>query len=155
MDDGAARPAVITRLGWIRRQQAKFADEERQSPREYVSRESHYYLGDRYLLNVLYEDREPKVVVRNNRTIDLIVRPDSDEAQRERVLLTWYQAQLKQIKTAWGTWNPKARRIWLHLELIKKPSDCLKYIVVHEMVHLLERTHNGRFVAHMDRFLPR
>ena len=178
VDDEAVRLAVITRLAWIKRQQAKFAGQERQSAREYISRESHYYLGDRYLLNVIYRDGPPKVVIRNKATIDLVVRIDSDTAQRERVLLAWYRKQLKQMlppliakweailgvnvaewgvkemKTRWGTCNPAARRIWLNLELIKKPLNCLEYIIVHEMVHLLERHHGDRFVAYMDSFMP-
>ena len=107
------------------------------------------------------------------------MRPGSDTVRREQVLLGWYRRQLKELippliahwepilgvqvaawgvkamKTRWGTCNPAARRIWLNLELVKKPPDCLEYIVEHEMVHLLERGHGDRFVAHMDRFLPR
>lgn len=178
VDDEAVRLAVIARLPWIRRQQGRFAQQERQSPREVVSGESHYFQGRRYLLNVVYRDGVPAVAVRNNTTLDLFVRPGSDTAQRGRVLLTWYRRQLqqlipplvakweaiigvqvaewrvKQMKTRWGTCNPDARRIWLNLELIKKPVSCLEYIVVHEMVHLLERRHNDRFVALMDRFMP-
>jgi len=178
VDDEAVRLAVISRLTWIKRQQARFAAQERQSEREYVSRESHYYLGDRYLLNVIYRDGPPKVVIRNKATIDLVVRIDSDTAQRERVLLAWYRKQLKQMippliakwenimgvqvaewgvkemKTRWGTCNPEAGRIWLNLELIKKPVNCLEYVIVHEMVHLLERKHNDRFAAHMDALMP-
>lgn len=178
VDDEAVRLAVIARLAWIRRQQAKFVGQERQSAREYLSRESHYYLGDRYLLNVIYQDGPPKVMVCSNKTIDLVVRDGSDPVHRERVLLAWYRKQLKQMiapfiakwepimgvqvaewgvkemKTRWGTCNPEARRVWLNLELIKKPVSCLEYIVVHEMVHLLERQHGDRFVAHMDRLMP-
>ena len=178
VDDEAVRLAVISRLTWIRRQQARFEKQERQSAREYVSGESHYYQGTRYLLNVIYRDGVPKVTVRNNTTIDLFVRPGSDTAQRERVMLAWYRRQLKQLvpplvakweaivgvevaewrvkqmKTKWGTCNPAAGRIWLNLELIKKPVACLEYIIVHEMVHLLERRHNDRFVAYMDKFMP-
>ena len=178
VDDEAVRLAVISRLTWIRRQQTKFEKQERQSAREYVSGESHYYQGNRYLLNVIYRDGVPKVVVRNNTTIDLFVRPGSDTAQRERVMLAWYRRQLKQLvppliakweaiigvevaewrvkqmKTRWGTCNPEAGRIWLNLELVKKPVACLEYIIVHEMVHLLERQHNDRFVAYMDKFMP-
>lgn len=178
VDDEAVRLAVISRLPWIRRQQGKFAHQERQSAREYVSGESHYYLGRRYLLNVVYRASVPTIAVRNNTTLDLFVRPGSDTAQRERVLLAWYRRQLKQLvpplvakweaimdvqvaewrikqmKTRWGTCNPDAGRIWLNLELIKKPASCVEYIVVHEMVHLLERRHNDRFVATMDKFMP-
>lgn len=178
IDDEAVRLAVVSRLAWIKRQRAKFEGQERQSAREVVSGESHYYLGRRYLLNVLYHDGPPKVTLRNATTIDLLVRTGSDAARRERVLLAWYRKQLKQLippliarwepvmgvqvadwgvkqmKTRWGTCHPQAGRIWLNLELIKKPVNCLEYIVVHEMVHLLERHHNDQFVAYMDRFLP-
>ncbi len=178
MSDDAIRLALVSRLGWIRKQQARFAGQERQSAREYVSGESHYYQGGRYLLNVVYRGGPSAVVLRNKTILDLFVRPGSDTAQRERVLLGWYRRQLKEMippliarwepivgvevtewgvksmKTRWGSCNPQARRIWLNLELIKKPSDCLEYVVVHEMVHLLERRHNDRFVALMDQFLP-
>jgi predicted metal-dependent hydrolase len=178
VDDEAVRLAVISRLAWIKRQQSKFDGQERQSAREYVSRESHYYQGNRYLLNVVYHDAPPKVVIRNKTTLDLFVRTGSDTAQRERALLAWYRKQLKQMippliakweeiigvevadwgvkqmKTKWGTCNIEARRIWLNLELVKKPVHCLEFIIVHEIVHLLERHHNDRFVAHMDNFMP-
>jgi len=178
VDDEAVRLAVISRLAWIKRQQAKFEGQERQSAREYVSGESHYYQGNRYLLNVVYHDAPPKVVIRNKTTLDLFVRRGSDTAQRERVLLAWYRKELKQMvpplivkwetiigveiadwgvkqmKTKWGSCSIEARRIWLNLELIKKPAHCLEYIVVHEMVHLLERHHDDRFIAYMDQFMP-
>ena len=178
VNDEAVRLAVISRLAWIKRQQAKFDGQERQSAREYVPGESHYYQGRRYRLNVVYRDGLPKVAVRNRTTLDLCVRTDSDAAQRERVFLTWYRGQLKamippliakwepilgvtiaewgvkQMKTRWGTCTIEARRIWLNLELVKKPALCLEYILVHEMVHLLERHHNDQFTAHMDKFMP-
>ncbi len=178
VDDEAVRLAVISRLAWIKRQQAKFVAQERQSAREYVSGESHYFLGDRYRLNVIYHDGAPQVVIRNKTIMDLVVRTGSDTAQRERVLLEWYRKQLKLIvpsllakwgpivgvqvaewgvkrmKTRWGTCNIQARRIWLSLELIKKPVGCIEYVLVHELVHLLERQHNDRFKAHMSRCMP-
>jgi predicted metal-dependent hydrolase len=178
VDDEAVRLFAVSKLGWIRRQQAQFAEQERQSAREYVSGESHYYQGRRYLLNVVYHDGPPRVVVRNNTTMDLYVRTGSDTARRERVLLEWYRAQLKaavppllakwepvvgvqvadwrirRMKTKWGTCTIEARRIWLNLELAKRSVRCLEYIIVHEMVHLLERGHTERFTAYMDRFLP-
>jgi predicted metal-dependent hydrolase len=178
LSDDAVRLAVISRLSWIKKQQAQFAGQERQSAREYVSGESHYYQGNRYLLNVVYHDGPSAVIIRDKTTLDLIVRVGSDTARRERVLLDWYRVQLKEMvpplvvkweavmgvevaewgvkhmKTLWGACNPDARRIWLNLELVKKPVGCVEYIVVHEMVHLLERRHNTRFVALMDEFLP-
>jgi len=178
LDDDAVRLLVITRLGWIKRQQAKFASQPRQTEREYVSGESHYFLGYRYLLNVEYKDAPPKVSIRNKTTIDLIVRPNSDPETRERILNAWYPRELKaivpaiiakweaiigvqitewgikQMKTKWGTCNISARRIWLNLELVKKPIHCIEYVIVHELVHLLERHHNDRFTDFMDKFLP-
>ena len=178
VDDEAVRLAVISKLGWIRRQQLKFAEQERQSEREYVSGESHYFQGKRYLLNVIYREGTPKVILRNNTKLDLFVRPGSDNLQREYVMLKWYRKQLKQaapplfakwevqigvkaaewgikqMKTKWGSCNIEAKRIWLNLELIKKPNRCLEYIIVHELVHLLERHHNDRFMGFMDSFMP-
>jgi predicted metal-dependent hydrolase len=178
VNDEAVRLFIISKLAWIKRHQAKFEGQERQSAREYVSGESHYYQGRRYLLNVIYQKGSPAVILRNNTTMDLFVRPDSDTSQRERVLIAWYRQRLKeeivpliakwepiigvkvaewgvkQMKTKWGTCNTRAHRIWLNLELIKKPLHCLEYVIVHEMVHLLERLHNDRFFGYMTSFMP-
>ncbi|MEK6697372.1 MAG: SprT family zinc-dependent metalloprotease [Candidatus Deferrimicrobiota bacterium] len=178
VNDEAVRMAVVTRLAWIKRQRAKFAGQNRQSAREFISGESHYFLGRRYRLNVVVQYGPAHVAIRNNRTIDLFVREGSDTAQRERVLLAWYRQQLKELippliqkweaivgvkvaewgvkrmKTKWGACNIKVRRIWLNLELAKKPVQCLESIIAHEMVHLLERHHNDRFTALMDGFMP-
>ena len=178
VNDEAVRLFVISRLPWIARQQAKFEGQERQSAREYVSGESHYYQGHRYLLNVIARSAAPAVSIRNHTIIDLCVRPGSERAERERVLIAWYRQRLKeeiapliaqweatlgvevagwgvkQMKTRWGTCNTEARRIWLNLELIKKPVHCLEYIVVHELLHLLERHHNERFTAALTQCMP-
>ena len=178
VNDEGVRLFTISRLAWIKRQQAKFQAQERQSEREYVSGESHYYQGHRYLLNVMYQKGTPTVVIRNNKFLDLCVRIDSDTAERERVLTAWYRQRLKeeiapliekweaiigvqvdewgvkQMKTKWGTCNSKAGRIWFNLELSKKSVHCVEYIIVHEMVHLFERHHNERFIAYMNRFMP-
>src|SRR6266568_1648884 len=150
VNDEAVRLFTISKLTWIKRQQAKFEGQERQSAREYVSGESHYYQGNRYLLNVMYHEGLPAVIIRNNKTMDLVVRPGSDTSKRERILIAWYRQQLKeeiapliakweaiigvkvaewgvkQMKTRWGTCNIEARRIWLNLELVKKPVHCLE-----------------------------
>ena len=178
LDDEAVRLAVITRMAWIHRQRAKFEAQVRQSAREYVSGESHYYWGNRYLLNVVYENGPPCVAVRNKTWMDLRVRAGSDTATRERVVQEWYRARLKEaippliakwepvvgvevadwrvkrMKTRWGTCTAEAGRIWLNLELVKKPVRCLEYVIVHEMMHLLERLHGERFVALMDEAMP-
>lgn len=178
LTDESIRLAVIERWSWIRKQQAGFDQQSRQSQREMVSGESHYFRGKRYRLKVVYEDVPPVVRVASQDWLELQVRPGSDRAKREAVLQGWYRQQLreaipgliakyealmgvevaefgiKRMKTRWGTCNIGARRIWLNLELAKKPRECLEYVVVHEMVHLLERYHNDRFKSLMDTFYP-
>jgi hypothetical protein len=179
MNMDSIRLFVISKISWIKRQQSKFKNQERQPEREYVSGESHYFLGQRYLLNVIYTNkRKQGVEIRNKRYIDLYVRENTPKYLRERVMIEWYRKKLKELippliakwepiigvkvkefgvkrmKTRWGTCNPKAKRIWLNLELAKKSPTCLEYVVVHEMVHLLERHHNERFKAYMDKFIP-
>jgi predicted metal-dependent hydrolase len=178
VSDEAVRLAVVSRLGWIKRQRAKFAGQDRQSSREYVSGESHYFLGRRYRLTMIERAGPPRVVIRNSRMIDLFVRAGSDSATRERVFQAWYRRELrsraaplierwaqvmdiplplwgiKRMKTKWGACNIRARRVWLNLELIKKPPQCIEYIVVHELVHFVERHHNERFARLMDSLLP-
>lgn len=178
IDDDAVRLFAISKLSWIRNQKAKFQAQERQTKREYVTGESHYFEGNRYLLDVIYHNAPPKVEVRNKKYIDLYVRTGSDAEQREQVLREWYreklkekipallekwesitglkanQWQVKQMKTKWGTCNIKAKRIWLNLELAKKSNLCVEYIIVHELVHLLERHHNDRFKQLMTKFMP-
>ncbi len=178
LDDDAVRLAVISRLGWIRRKQAEFEQQDRQSRREFVTGESHYFEGRRYRIDVTEHDGPPTVRLLNNTTMALSVRPGADRDKREAVLHRWYRRQLRdrlpallakwepkvgvqiaevrirKMKTCWGTCNRDARRIWLNLELAKKPASCLEYIVVHEMVHLIERHHNDRFRDLMDRLIP-
>jgi predicted metal-dependent hydrolase len=178
VSDDAVRLAVIGKLGWIRRQRARFEAQPRQSAREMVSGESHYFLGRRYRLRVIERDATADVTLRNKSTLELQVRPASTARQRNRILHQWYRQQLKalippliekwqtalgvtvaewgvkRMKTRWGTCNIEAQRIWLNLELAKKPVQCLEYIVAHELVHLIERNHNDRFVFIMEKHLP-
>ena len=174
----AIQMAVISRLGWIRRQQAAFERQERQSQREFVTGESHYFRGRRYRLDVVEQDAPSKIWLPNNTKIALSVRPGADRKAREAVIQRWYrqhlrtqlppllekwepklgvsvnEVRIRKMKTLWGSCNVEAKRIWLNLELAKKPESCLVYVLVHEMVHLLERDHSDRFHALMDRFLP-
>jgi predicted metal-dependent hydrolase len=178
VSDEAVRLAVIDKLGWIKRQKAKFAEQPRQSQREMVNGESHYFLGQRYRLRVHPHDGTPHVAIRGIATLDLFVRPSITTEQREAALLRWYREQLKvlippllekwqpilgvqvadwgvkKMKTKWGSCNPTSRRVWFNLELAKKPVMCLEYIVVHELVHLLERHHSERFAALMEAHVP-
>lgn len=178
VSDDAVRLAVIGKLGWIKRQQANFEAQSRQSWREMISGESHYFLGQRYRLRVVAHNGRGKVALRNKATLELSVRPESRAEQRERVLQRWYREQLKallppliekwqrligvqvaawgikRMKTKWGSCSVEARSIWLNLELAKKPAGCIEYIVAHELMHLIERHHNARFTALMDKNLP-
>jgi predicted metal-dependent hydrolase len=169
---------AISKLEWIKQQQTKLRAQERETPREYMDRESHYVWGTRYLLTVSESDEPPAIEVKHSRML-LRVRPRTDEDKRRALVEEWYREQLKEavppllarwqprlgvrverffvqrMKTKWGSCNRKARTIRLNTELAKKPAECLEYIVVHELVHLLEPTHNARFVARMDRFMPK
>lgn len=178
LDDDAVRLAVISRIGWIRRKRAEFEEQDRQSQREFVTGESHYFRGRRYRLNVVEHHGRPGVHLLNNTTMELRIRPGDNRDAREAILHRWYRRQLrdqlpsllakwerkidvkvaevriKKMKTRWGSCNVKDRRIWINLELAKKPAMCLEYILVHEMVHLLERNHSDRFRDLMDMFMP-
>lgn len=178
VNDEAVRLAVIDKLGWIKRQRAQFARQPRQSEREMVNGESHYFMGRRYRLRVHEVDGPARVALRGIASMDLFVRPGASMEKREAVLLDWHRSTLrssiadllanwqpklgvqvagwgiKKMKTKWGSCNVGARRIWLNLELAKKPPQCLEYIVVHELVHLLERKHSERFSKLMDLYLP-
>ncbi len=171
------RVFAISKLDWIKAQQTKLREQERETPREYVDRESHYVWGRRYLLRVIEIDEPPSIELEHSGML-LRVRPRTDEVKRQALVEEWYREQLKEavppllarwqprlgvtverffvqrMKTKWGSCNHKARTIRLNTELAKKPAECLEYIVVHELVHLLEPTHNTRFVALMDRFMP-
>jgi hypothetical protein len=172
------RVFAISKLDWIKQQQTKLREQERETPREYVDRESHYVWGKRYLLTVSESDEPPSVELKHSRMV-LRMRPGTAERRRQALMEAWYREQIKQavplllarwqplmgvrverffvqrMKTKWGSCNHKARTIRLNTELAKKPAECLEYIVVHELVHLLEPTHNARFVALMDRFMPK
>jgi predicted metal-dependent hydrolase len=176
--DDAVRLAVIGKLGWIKRQQAKFEAQPRQSPREMVSGETHYFLGRPCRLRWIDGAGPARVVVCARGILEMAGPPDSTQAERQEAILRWYRRELqsrmppllerwqrtlgveaascgiKRMKTRWGTCNPAARRIWLNLELAKQPEPCIEYLVVHELVHLRERTHGPRFVALMDAHLP-
>jgi predicted metal-dependent hydrolase len=179
MSDAAVRVAIIRKLRWIRRQQAAFRQQARQRERQMVSGESHFHLGRRYRLDVKETRGRCSVVLRPNAILELSVRPKGDLPHRARVLARWYRERLrglipplldkwknkldvsvahwgiKSMKTKWGTCNAAAGRIWLNLELAKKPPECLEYIVLHELLHLLVRHHDERFFALLDRHLPR
>jgi len=171
------RVVAISKLDWIKQQQAKLQGQERETPREYLERESHYLWGRRYLLRVVEMDAAPGVELAP-RTIILNVRPQANEEKKEAIVATFYRDQIRaavpsliakwtalmgvtverlyvqQMKTKWGSCNPRARAIRLNTELAKKPKHCLEYILVHELVHFFEPHHGDRFVSFMDKFMP-
>lgn len=171
------RVFVISKLEWIRRQQRKMDAQEREAPREYLDRESHYVWGRRYLLKRIEEEAAPSVELRHSRLV-LQVRPGTDEARSREILEVWYREQIRvavpsliakwepvmgvkvgrvfvqRMKTRWGSCNPESQSIRLNTDLAKKPPECLEYIMVHEMAHLLEPTHNPRFRSLMNLFMP-
>lgn len=171
------RVFAITKLGWIRKQQQKLQEQVRETPREYLDRESHYLWGKRYLFRVEEKETAAYVSLQHNRMV-LHVRPDTSDERKRDVLAEWYREKLKEVipvliakweplmgvsvgkffvqrmKTRWGSCNYRSKNIRLNSELAKKPQGCLEYVVVHEMAHLLEPSHNSRFIALMDQFMP-
>ncbi|MBN2332431.1 MAG: M48 family metallopeptidase [Deltaproteobacteria bacterium] len=177
VSDAAVRLAVTAKLDWIKRKQAEFAERPRPLPHKMAAGEHHYFFGQPYRLNLIEHHGQGRVQVNGN-VLDLYVHPGADQLQCEQVLDRWYRQQLKEripdllvqwepvvgvraadwgvkkMKTRWGSCSIGARRIWLNLELVKKPIEALEYVLVHELVHLLERRHNTRFYALMDTFMP-
>jgi predicted metal-dependent hydrolase len=177
MNIDTIRVFAISKLDWIKRHQMRIREQERESRREYLDRETHYVWGKRLLLKVIEEDVAPDVQL-GHRTLVLRVRPATTNQTREAIVAGWYRQILKtaaqplieiweprlsvkvnrifvqHMKTRWGTCNPIAHTIRLNTELAKKPTECLEYIVVHEMVHLLEPTHSARFTGLLDHFMP-
>lgn len=178
VNDEAIKLFAISKISWIRRHQRSFELQERQVPREYIERESHYFLGKRYLLRIKENNSSNKVELRTKTYIDLFVRPNSTIEQRQTIIYEWYRNelkkqvqpliekwqkqigvtvddwQIKQMKTKWGTCNIEKKRVWVNLELAKKPIHCLEYIIVHELIHLIERHHNEKFLSLLERHLP-
>ncbi len=172
-----ARAYAISRLGWIRQQQAKLKSQARETPRKFIERESHYLWGRRRLLSVAYRDAKPSVSIDHKR-ITLTVRPGSDSGKRAEVIHDWHKSLLHEVvpaliekwqrklkvkvtgyflqrmKTKWGSCNHRAGNIRLNTELAKKPKDLLEYVIVHEMVHLLEPTHSERFIELLGKHYP-
>ena len=178
-DKEVLRLFTISKLGWIKKQVKSFEEQAREVRREFVSGESHYFQGKRFLLEVIDAEDKNRIELKGNKKIFMYCKPGTAKARRAELLKEWYRSELKkqipplikrweekigvnsndwrvkQMKTKWGACNIEAKRIWLNLELAKKPKICLEYIIVHELVHLLERNHNDRFVSYLDEFMPK
>ena len=172
-----ARAYAISKLGWIREQQQRLTNQARETPRKYINRESHSLWGRRHLMTIVQRDGKPSVTLDHKRII-LAVRPGSDAAKRAEVIHEWHKALLheqvpvfirkwerklkvsvrgyflQRMKTKWGSCNHRAGHIRLNTELVKKPKDLLEYVIVHEMVHLVEPTHSDRFIAILKKHYP-
>lgn len=171
------RVFAISKLAWIKQQQNKLREQQRETPREYLNLESHYVWGKQYLLSIAYTENALGVFLQHSKIV-LRVKPGTDTEQKQAILERWYRNILKdaaqpliakweanlsvkvkrlfvqRMKTKWGSCNSDAQSIRLNSELAKKPPECLEYIILHEMMHLLERKHNDRFVVLMDRHMP-
>lgn len=178
-DSEVIRLFAISKLGWIKKQVKNFKEQPRETKRQYVTGESHYFLGNRYLLKVVEHNGYSKVDLSGVKHIQLKVKSGTTTEERASIMKEWYRKELKKIvpdliekwekvidvksndwgikhmRTKWGACNTDEKRIWLNLELAKKPMSCIEYIIVHELVHLLERHHNENFVKHMDQFMPK
>lgn len=168
---------IILRLSWIRDKQNKIRDRKITMPLKYLDGEEHYFFGKKYILKIFEKKSAPLIFIRDG-IIELHIKKRSSFEQRKKIISEWQRREMKNLipqyiaaleikmkvkvhdfgikkmKTRWGTCNIRAKRIWLNLELAKRPIACLEYIIVHEMAHLLERSHNKKFIAHMDHFLP-
>lgn len=171
------RVFAISKLGWIKLQQKKICAQERETPREYVEKESHTLWGKHFLLRVVDADGVPSIEISHNSLV-LHINPKASDLKKEAIVEAWYRTQLRnavapliakwepvlgikverifvqKMKTRWGSCNFKTSTVRFNTDLAKKPPECLEYVLVHELAHLLEPTHNERFVAVMDRFLP-
>jgi predicted metal-dependent hydrolase len=171
------RVFAISKLGWIKKHQHKLQEQVREMPREYLDRESHFLWGKRYLFKVEEKDSAAYVSLSHN-TMVLHIRPDTNDQRKRDLLAEWYREKLKEVvpgliakweplmgvkvektfyqkmKTKWGSCNYRSGHIRLNTELAKKPPECLEYVVVHELAHLLEPSHNSRFISLMDQFMP-
>lgn len=178
LNDEAIRLAVVTRMGWINRQKKKFATQARQSERAYVSGETHFHFGVSYRLRLVRKSGPSMARVVGDR-IELSIPTNANRDFRERAFQRWQREQLrdrvqslvdhwtealdvqrpqvgiKRMRTKWGSCNPDAGRVWINLEMVKKPPACLDYLICHEMAHIIERSHGDRFISLLDRHMPR
>lgn len=179
VSDNSIHEFIFAQLNWIRKYQKKFQSQIKQARINYDSGEQHFFMGKLFQLSIIeIKSTAYNEVKMNKQTITLFVKPHTSSDKREKLLYEWYRSEIKKIiptlinkwepiigesvsqwrirkmKTRWGSCNIKVKRIWLNLELVKKSPECIEYVLVHEMVHLLERYHNKKFYQYMDQFLP-
>lgn len=169
---------ATSKLSWIKRHRQKFKELKSDQELYFVSNEQHFFFGQPYLLDVVEQNEVPKVILKNENCIGLFVRPNTIVEKRQSIMNEWYRSELKKVippiiesyenqigvkindwrikrmKTRWGSCNIRAKRIWINLELAKKPIICLEYVILHELIHLIERYHNSNFKAHIEKYMP-
>lgn len=179
VSEDAIRVAVATRVAWINRQRRKFLVQDRQSKREYVSGETHYFLGRGYRLQLNQDSGSFRIRIAGSNKIELHTPLGANRDDREQAILRWYRRELrkralvdaqmwaarlgfetprvgiKRMRTKWGTSNPEAQRIWLNLELAQKHPQCISYIVLHEIAHFKFRKHDEAFLGILDLLMPK
>lgn len=179
MSEDAVRTFIATRIPWIKKMQAGFKGQERQTPREYVSGETHYFFGNKYRLEVVESDTLPTVALKGKTKLLLTIRPKTNVQKREAVISEWYRGELnkylniavkkweekigvksntwgiRKMKTRWGSCNHNKKMLWFNLELVKKPLHCIDYVIVHELLHLIEDKHNDNFYNLLEIFFPK
>lgn len=177
IDLDALRVFAISKLAWIKKEQRKMREQERETPREYVERESHYLWGKRYLMDIVEVEQPPSVEIKHKKLV-LSVRPGASEQKRREVMDEWYRVCLRKkaapmiskwesrlnvkvkrlfvqrMKTRWGSCNPERGYVRINTHVAKKPSECLEYLLVHEMLHMIEPTHNANFIALLEKHMP-
>lgn len=178
LNDEAIRLFAIGKISWIKKHQKSFLNQQRESPREYITGESHFFDGKRYLLKVIERNAKHEIKIKNKKYIELYVKPNTSTTGKQKVFEEFYRKHLKQVipeiistwetklkvnlyecvvlkmRTKWGSCNEEKKKIMLNLELAKKPRHCLEYIIVHELIHLHERHHNDNFIALLDKHMP-
>jgi predicted metal-dependent hydrolase len=178
VNDEAIRLFAISKIRWIKKHQKNFYEQLREAPREYITGESHYFDGKRYLLSVIERYGKHELKIKNKSYIELYVSPIATIEAKEKVFNGWYRDHLKEIvpdiiknweektslnceywdikkmRTRWGSCNIEKSKIILNLELAKKPRHCLEYVIVHELMHFFERNHNDHFKGLLDKYMP-
>ena len=176
--DDTIRLIVLSKIPWIRKQQDKFAKQKREAPREYVSGESHYFSGQRYILDIIMGPYRPKILIAGKKRMNMFVHQDASQEECSRIMEKFYRRELRKMldpeikkweeklgvharevkirkmKTKWGSANTGVGRIWFNLELAKKSQNCLSFVVLHELTHLIERHHNENFKEIVTSMIP-
>jgi len=178
MREEAIRLFLISKQAWIKQKVSQVLNQNRQTPREYVSGENHYFKGQRFRLKVIYHNAPAKVEIQGNEFINLYVREGATEERKAEIIKEWYREKLKetlpeliskweaiigvkankwsikQMKTIWGSCNHRTKNILFNLELIKKPLHCIEYVVVHELLHIKVRLHNKEYISLLNKYFP-